>query len=125
MKEKLIEMCLLLDVYGKLLTEKQRDLVDFYYNEDLSLGEIAENLGISRQGVRDGLIHAEEALREYEDALGLMKKMAEVRTNCETIRKCAEEINALNKSNYFDTRIKERMDKIIELSDATTTKMEL
>ncbi len=125
MKEKLIEMCLLLYVYGKLLTEKQRDLVDFYYNEDLSLGEIAENLGISRQGVRDGLVHAEEALREYEETLGLMKKMAAVRVACEEIKKCAEEVALLNKSNYFDTRIRERMEKIITLSDSTTSKMEL
>jgi len=112
-------------VYGKLLTEKQRDLVDFYYNEDLSLGEIAENLGISRQGVRDGLIHAEEALRAYEEALGVMRKMAEVRMACEEICRCAQEINALNKTNYFDTRIKTNMDRIIELSEATTSKMEL
>ena len=125
MKEKLIEMCLLLDVYGKLLTEKQRDLVDFYYNEDLSLGEIAENLGISRQGVRDGLVHAEEALRGYEEKLGLMKRMAAIRADAEVIKQCAEEVNVLNKSNYFDTRIAQRMEKIIELSDATMSKLEL
>jgi len=125
MKEKLIEMCLLLDVYGKLLTEKQRDLVDFYYNEDLSLGEIAENLGISRQGVRDGLIHAEEALRGYEEKLGLMRRMASIREAAEQIRQCAQEVGALNKSNYFDTRIAERMEKIVSLADVTISKLEL
>ena len=125
MKEKLIEMCLLLDIYGKLLTERQRDLVDFYYNEDLSLGEIAENLSISRQGVRDGLIHAEEALRSYEEKLGLMGKMAAIRAEAESMKQCAEEVAALNKTNYFDTRIAERMEKIIQLSDATMSKLEL
>ena len=125
MKEKLIEMCLLLDVYGKLLTEKQRDLVDFYYNEDLSLGEIAENLGISRQGVRDGLIHAEEALRGYEEKLGLMKRMASLREDADAIKHSALEVAALNKSNYFDIRIAERMENIVSHAEAVMSKLEL
>ncbi len=123
MKEKLIEMCLLLDVYGKLLTPKQHDLMDFYYNEDLSLGEIAENLGISRQGVRDGLVHAEEALRGYEEKLGLMHKIAEVRNNCSKISQFATEISQYN--NKIDTKITECAEKILNLSAETMSKMEL
>ena len=52
---KNFEISLLLDFYGDMLTEKQRDMVDYYYNDDLSLSEIAENEGITRQGVRDSI----------------------------------------------------------------------
>ncbi|NLZ46442.1 MAG: DNA-binding protein [Clostridiales bacterium] len=65
----------LLDVYGKALTEKQRDVLDLYYNNDLSLSEIGENLGISRQGARDSIKRGEESLKFYEELLGLQKKM--------------------------------------------------
>ena len=58
---------LLLDVYGALLTERKRELLDYYYNEDYSLSEIAELTGLSRQGVRDGIRKAEEELRTLED----------------------------------------------------------
>ena len=61
----------LLCVYGQLLTEKQRDVLDLYYNEDLSLSEIAENTGISRQGVRDSIKRGEEALTYFEQTLKL------------------------------------------------------
>lgn len=64
----------LLDIYGKALTEKQRDVLDLYYNDDLSLSEIAENMGISRQGVRDTIKRGEEALLFYEDLIGLQEK---------------------------------------------------
>ena len=60
MKEKSYEMTILFDFYGDILTEKQQELFDLYYNEDLSLGEIAEHLGITRQGVRDGIVRAEQ-----------------------------------------------------------------
>ncbi len=122
MKEKLIEMCLLLDVYGKLLTQKQHDLMDFYYNEDLSLGEIAENLGISRQGVRDGLVHAEEALRDYEEKLMLVDKITSVRDYCTEIAKLATDILECNQG---DTKITALAEAIKRLSDETTSKMEL
>lgn len=64
----------LLDIYGKALTEKQRDVLDLYYNDDLSLSEIAENMGISRQGVRDTIKRGEDALLYYEDLIGLQEK---------------------------------------------------
>lgn len=61
-------------VYGGMLTEKQRDVLELYYDEDLSLGEIAENLSISRQGVRDSIKRGEETLEQLEEQLGLMRK---------------------------------------------------
>lgn len=62
----------LLDVYGAMLTEKQRDMLDLYYNNDLSLSEIAQDQGISRQGVRDSIKRGEEALLEMDEKIGVM-----------------------------------------------------
>ena len=61
----------LLDVYGGMLTEKQREMLDFYYNDDLSLSEIAANECISRQGVRDSIKRGEESLLELEEKIGV------------------------------------------------------
>ena len=65
-----IELVLLYDCYSALLTEKQRSCFDLYYNQDLSLSEIAEECGISRQGVYDTLARAEQLLRSTEASLG-------------------------------------------------------
>ena len=72
--EKNVKISMLLDMYGKLLTEKQYFLLDDYYNQDLSLSEIAENEGITRQAVRDNLKKGENKLFEYEEKLGFMRK---------------------------------------------------
>lgn len=72
--ENNVKISILLDIYGKLLTEKQYKLLDDYYNNDLSLSEIAENENITRQAVRDNLKKGENNLFEYEEKLGLMKK---------------------------------------------------
>lgn len=69
-----VKISILLDIYGKLLTEKQYKLLDDYYNNDLSLSEIAENEEITRQAVRDNLKKGENNLFEYEEKLGFMKK---------------------------------------------------
>lgn len=60
----------LLDIYGGVLTDKQREMLELYYNEDLSLSEIAANEGISRQGVRDSIKRGEEALLELDEKIG-------------------------------------------------------
>ena len=64
---KNMEVALLLDFYGDMLTEKQREVMELYYNQDLSLAEIAENDGITRQGVRDSIKRAETQLLDMED----------------------------------------------------------
>lgn len=74
MKSSAVEMCLLFDFYGDMLTEKQRQIFDYYYNEDLSLAEIAEIAGISRQGVRDSVVRSEVALRAMEEKTGLVAR---------------------------------------------------
>ena len=74
-----LKISYLLECYGKLLTEKQFRVVDMYYNEDLSLAEIAEIEAITRQGVRDFLKKAEVQLNELEDKLHLLKKVTDLK----------------------------------------------
>ena len=69
-----IKISILMDIYHPLLTEKQYDVLDMYFNLDYSLSEIAENESISRQGVLDIIKRSEKKLLEYEDKLGIMKK---------------------------------------------------
>lgn len=69
MKNDAIIMTMLFDYYGELLTEKQKNCFDLYYNQDFSLGEIASDEGITRQGVHDSILRAENALLEYEEKL--------------------------------------------------------
>lgn len=69
-----VKISILLETYGKLLTKKQYNLLDNYYNNDLSLSEIAEIENITRQAVRDNLKKGESKLFEYEEKLGVMRK---------------------------------------------------
>lgn len=73
--EKNVKVSMLCQIYGKLLTKKQYSVLDDYYNNDLSLSEIAENLGITRQAVRDNIKKGENKLFEFEEKLGFMKRM--------------------------------------------------
>ena len=75
--DKNIKISILCQIYGKLLTEKQYQVLDDYYNNDLSLSEIAENLNITRQAVRDNIKKGENKLFEYEEKLNVMKKTRE------------------------------------------------
>jgi len=76
---------MLLDFYGELLTDKQRECYDLHYNEDLSLSEIAEQSGISRQGVWDNIRRAESALKEIEEKTGLIKRFSETQLALEKL----------------------------------------
>jgi len=68
----------LVDIYGNALSERQRDVVDLYYNEDLSLAEISEHCGITRQGVRDAIRHGVESLHSLESALHFSEKSVKI-----------------------------------------------
>ena len=74
-----LSVVLLLDYYGNLLPLKQRKLVEYYYCDDLSLTEISDNEGITRQGARDSIVRAVDKLRKFEEAVGFVKKASSVK----------------------------------------------
>ena len=82
---KNLEISNLLDFYGDVLTEKQRDVLEQYYNDDLSLAEIAENFGITRQGARDAIKHGETALLELEQKVGFAARYRRVQQTLEEL----------------------------------------
>ena len=83
MFEKNLEIGLLLDFYGEILPERRRDILDLYYNDDLSLSEIAEQIGITRQAVRDSIKKTEQELFFYEEKLGLRRRLTEAESRAE------------------------------------------
>ena len=85
---------MLLDFYGELLTERQRSCYDLHVNEDLSLSEIAEQSGISRQGVWDNIRRAEQALREIEEKTGLVRRFTALRQGLARVEKQVEALEA-------------------------------
>ena len=99
--EKKVEISVLWEIYGKLLTEKQYEFIDDYYNNDLSLSEIAENNDITRQAVRDIIKKGEKKLFEYEEKLGTMKRML---SQEKKIEKILSELTKIQ-SNYSDKEI--------------------
>ena len=84
-----LEMALLFDYYGGMLTDKQRDCFDMRYNQDLSLGEIGEMLGVSRQAVNDNLTRTEALLRRMEENIGCVKRYKLARRAVSEIRDAA------------------------------------
>ncbi len=90
MKHDALSMSLLYDYYGELLTEKQKACFDLYYNQDLSLSEIAQEAGISRQGVHDTLLRAEALLRTMEQTTGCISRDRRVQEALEEISSAAK-----------------------------------
>ena len=88
---KNLDVVLLTDYYGEMLTENQRKFIDYYYNDDLSLSEIADSEGISRQGVRHLIKKGEEELFFLENKLGLAEQFTE-------LQKLARELSSLSDS---------------------------
>lgn len=112
-KEKGPELSLLFDFYGALLTEKQRDIFAMYYDEDLSLGEIAENEGITRQGVRDALVRAENTLRDTERKLGLRERYGRMESVLDALEADARELRAINRDKYLSGEIDDKIRDIL------------
>ncbi|WP_295588388.1 YlxM family DNA-binding protein [uncultured Oscillibacter sp.] len=112
MKNQTYRMTMLYDFYGELLTERQKEFFDLYYNEDLSLAEIAENAGISRQGVRDVIVRAEGIMQEVEDKTGLIRRFEALRPHLDAIQAAAEEIRTINYRLYEDQHLAELAQRI-------------
>ena len=113
MKNQTYRMTMLYDFYGELLTERQKEFFDLYYNEDLSLAEIAENAGISRQGVRDVIVRAEGIMQQVEDKTGLIRRFEAVRGHLDAIQTAANEIKTINYRQYEDLRLTELAELIL------------
>ncbi len=80
------KISLLFDFYGELLTSRKQSVLNLYYNEDFSLAEIADEIGISRQGVRDLIKKGEEELVEFEEKLGLVERFEQAKAHIATLR---------------------------------------
>lgn len=117
MKSKPLEMSLLFDFYGETLTEKQRELFDLYYNEDLSLAEIAEYAGITRQGVRDSVKRAEHALHEMEQKLGLVARYGGTERCAEELAYEVERLRTLNAGTLHSSEADEIVSRMMSLLD--------
>ena len=84
-----LEMGYLLDFYGEVLTQKQREMLRQYYNDDLSLSEIGENFGITRQGARDAIKHGETTRKELEEKVGFAARYRRVQQKLEQLEQLA------------------------------------
>ncbi|MCX7710380.1 MAG: YlxM family DNA-binding protein [Clostridia bacterium] len=97
--DNVYEISLLLDFYGQLLTDRQYEILDLHVNHDYSLGEIAEQLDISRQGVFDNMKRAKAALHKLEEKLGLVQKFSEQKKKAEAV---LNKINEMDKSAFSE-----------------------
>src|SRR3712207_3584120 len=113
--QKMVEIEILYAQYGPLLTDKQRDILSMYYEEDYSLGEISNILGTSRQSIFDSLKRSEKSLRDYEDKLGMVKKLKKIDIELYKLADKAKEIdskgNSLKDANQFIELIDERSEE--------------
>lgn len=116
--EKTIQIAMLYDFYGELLTPRQKEVLQYYYEENYSLSETAEELGVSRQAVHDTIHKAEKALRSYEQKLGLVERFK--RTEADTQR-AVEELDQIigyltdvsgAESAVFDNKMIEKLKNV-------------
>ncbi len=112
MKNQAYRMALLYDFYGDMLTDRQKEFYDLYYNEDLSLSEIAENYGISRQGVRDVIVRAEATLTELEDKTGIIRRFHVMQDQLKELLSDVDAIAQRNARQYQDDEIEVLTERI-------------
>lgn len=112
--EKDYKISLLLDFYGGLLSPKQRAAIEGYYNEDCSLSEIAEEMGVTRQAVRDTIKRTEQSLLQMESKLRLYSRFEQMQSGLENIKSLGKEIITLTD----DEKIKSRAGSVISAAQA-------
>ncbi len=113
---KNLDVINLFDIYGEMLTQKQQDFICYYYNDDLSLAEIAENEGITRQGVRDAIKRAEAQLFSFEEHLGLYERNEALRTGLEEISELTKLIDEVNRKTILSRDINDATSRISTLT---------
>ena len=117
MFEKNLNISLLLDFYGDILSERQNEMLDMYYNEDLSLAEIAEKFEISRQGVRSVLKKGETILIDMEEKLKLAERFSKMLEKSADIAEELEKINQNINNNDISTRLLSLIKEIKEMAE--------
>ena len=115
MKNQAYRMTLLFDFYGEMLTDRQKEFYDLYYNEDLSLTEIAENYHMSRQGVRDAIVRAEAVLTELEDKTGLIRRFQEQTRDLGQLQELADTARQVNRDPVVDDCLRRIQDLCAKL----------
>lgn len=118
MKNQAYRMAMLFDFYGDLLTDRQKEFYDLYYNEDLSLAEIAENYGISRQGVRDVIVRAEAAMTEIEDKTHLIRRFFRMQEELSAIDAAADRLLAAADQGVLTEELAEETARTIKENTA-------
>ncbi len=112
MKNQAYRMALLYDFYGDMLTDRQKEFYDLYYNEDLSLAEIAENYGITRQGVRDVIVRAEAILTELEDKTGIIKRFHKMQEQFSQMEEGVSAIRRRNEAHWQDEELEAQCSRL-------------
>ena len=113
---KNLDVINLFDIYGEMLTQKQQDFICYYYNDDLSLAEIAENEGITRQGVRDAIKRAEAQLLSFEEHLGLYERNEALKSGLEEISELIKLIDEVNRKTILSRDINDATSRISTLT---------
>jgi len=111
--ERNVEIGLLFSIYRNMLTERQAESVDLYYNEDLSLSEISEHMRITRQGVRDNIKRAENTMFDVEKKLGLAKRFLTIKEELRRIDDIIREIEQSPNIMYLSDDIKRKINQIL------------
>ena len=119
MFEKNLNISVLLDFYGDILSDRQKEMLDMYYNDDLSLSEIAHHFSISRQGVRSVLKKGENILSDMENKLNLASRFVTVHERSDMIAQRLEKINSEIDDGYVSKEINLIIKQIKELADYT------
>ncbi len=115
---KNLDIVLLADFYGEMLTENQRKFIEYYYSDDLSLSEIAQNEGITRQGVRDAVKRAETQLYDMEKKLGFAARSRKVNEALDTIIESVEIINNYNMNIALSRDVNDAVVRIKSVIDS-------
>lgn len=114
--KKIMHISLLMDYYDSFLTEKQREMMNLYYEEDYSLGEIAALHHISRQGAYDSIKKGEMILHRYEESLGLVKKQKQYETKIKELRKQFAKLAVSSEQHEIMMKIENLLQELDELS---------